>query len=34
MAEMAEGWRIVTGMDVQAPKEECARFREGYGRGR
>jgi len=30
MAEMEGDWRIVTGMDVQAPKDECAGFREGY----
>ena len=32
MAEMEGDWRIVTGMDVQAEKDECAGFRKGYGR--
>ena len=30
MVETNEGWQIVSGMDVQAPKEDCAAFRESY----
>lgn len=30
MAEMEDGWRIVSGMDVQAPKNTCETFRENY----
>ncbi|MEP3653687.1 MAG: hypothetical protein ABJO36_02220 [Litorimonas sp.] len=33
MAEMPEGWRIVSGMDVQAPKEDCSGFRDSYRGG-
>jgi len=33
MAQMDTGWRIVSGIDVQAPKEDCETFRENYKSG-
>jgi len=30
MAEMDDGWRIVLGMDVQAPKDRCGTFKANY----
>ena len=33
MAKLGDDWRIVSGMDTQAPKEACATFRESYKNG-
>jgi len=33
MANIENQWRIVSGIDVQAPKDECESFKEDYQRG-
>ena len=30
MAKQGNDWRIVSGIDVQAPKEDCADFKKNY----
>jgi len=33
MAKLDAGWQIMSGTDVQAPKEQCTTFRESYASG-